>query len=255
MTTWKITKTKDRTFNKPIFIEGLPGLGNVGKIAADILVEDLDAEKVVDIFSYSLPNSVFVNEDNLVDLPKIEVYHKKLNGQDFLFLTGDVQPMDEVSSYKFTESILDLIQQYNCEEIITLGGIGIEDSPEKPKVFCTGNQSALVNEFKKHKVNTKLYGIVGPIIGVSGLLIGLGKQRNIPGASILAETYGHPMYVGLRGAKEILKVLNKQYQFGVSMRGINKEIKAYEAELKTDSVPKNSKFNQLKKFKETSYIG
>jgi proteasome assembly chaperone (PAC2) family protein len=58
-------------------------------------------------FSYDLPNSVFVNENNLVELPKIEMYHKKINGKDFLFLAGDVQPSSERASYVFSELILE----------------------------------------------------------------------------------------------------------------------------------------------------
>ena len=58
----------------PILIEGLPGIGNVGKIAADFVVDNLKAKKFLEITSNSFPNSVFVNEKNLIDLPKIEFY-------------------------------------------------------------------------------------------------------------------------------------------------------------------------------------
>ncbi|MBC8501486.1 MAG: PAC2 family protein [Nanoarchaeota archaeon] len=254
MTTWKITKKKNLKFTKPVFIEGLPGLGNVGKIVADVLVEELKADKIMDVFSYTLPNSVFVNEENLVELPKIELYHKRINGKDFLFLTGDVQPSDEVSSYEFTEKMLDLIQQYKCTEIITLGGIGINEAPENPRVFCTGNEPKFVNEFGKYKVNTKLYGVVGPIIGVSGLLIGLGEKRKIKAASLLAETYGHPMYIGLKGAKEIIKVLNKKYDFNVPLKNLDREIKKFDEE-NGETSAKHRTLNQLKQYKEMSYIG
>ncbi|MBU1855200.1 MAG: PAC2 family protein, partial [Nanoarchaeota archaeon] len=246
MGSWKISQKKELKLKNPVFIEGLPGLGNVGKIVADILVDELDAYKVMELFSHSLPNSVFVNEDNLVELPKIEVYYKKHGGKDFLFLTGDVQPMDEISSYEFTEKMLDLMQGYNCSEIITLGGIGMNEIPDNPKVFCTGNESKFISEFAKYKVNTQLYGIVGPIIGVSGLLVGLSQRRKIRAASLLAETYGHPMYVGLRGAREILKVLNKKYDFNISMRYINQEIKKFDEENDSESVAKHTTLNQLK---------
>jgi uncharacterized protein len=250
---WNVLTLKNVKVNKPIFIEGLPGLGNVGKVVADTLVGELKADKIVDIFSHTLPNSVFVNEKNLVELPKIELYHKKIGKQDFIFLTGDVQPMDEVSSYEFTEKILDLIQGYNCSEIITLGGIGVNEVEPMPKVFCTGNHSKFVSEFQKHKVNTKLYGIVGPIIGVSGLLLGLGEKRNIKAASLLAETYNHPMYIGLRGAKQILKVLMNKYGLDVSLKQLQKEIKDMDIEMGND--PKHATINQLKGVKDVNYIG
>ncbi|MBU0666725.1 MAG: PAC2 family protein [Nanoarchaeota archaeon] len=251
---WTITTLKDIKSKNAIFIEGLPGLGNVGKIVADTLVEQLDAQKIGEFFSYSLPNSVFVTEENLVELPKIELYYKKIKNQSFLFLTGDVQPLSEESSYRFTEKVLDLIQKYGCSKIITLGGIGINDIPKKPKVFCTGNHSGYVSEFGAYKVDTKIFGVVGPIMGVSGLLLGLSKQRKLPAASLLAETYGHPMYVGLRGAKEILKVLMKKYGFQLNLRDIDKEIKELEEDLSSDS-PKGRSPNQPQIYKDMSYIG
>lgn len=256
MTSWKLSHSKkNQKFNKPVLIEGLPGLGNVGKIVVDVLVEELAASKVMDIFSYSLPNSVFVNEDNLVELPKIELYHVNLNDQDFLFLTGDVQPTDEISSYEFSEKILDEVQKHGCSEIVTLGGIGINEAPANPKVFCTGNESKFIKEFAKYKVNTKLYGIVGPIIGVSGLLLGLSKKRNIKAASLLAETFGHPMYIGLRGAKEILRVLNKKYGFKVPLKVLDQEIKKFDDENFMGTTTKHTTINQLKRYKEITYIG
>ena len=33
--------------NKPILIEGLPGIGNVGKIAADFMAGNLNAKKFI----------------------------------------------------------------------------------------------------------------------------------------------------------------------------------------------------------------
>src|SRR3989344_5591518 len=44
-TTWEITKEAKLlpTLHNPLLIEGLPGIGNVGKIAVDFLVEELKA--------------------------------------------------------------------------------------------------------------------------------------------------------------------------------------------------------------------
>ena len=119
-----------------ILLEGLPGIGNVGKVAIDFLITELKAKKLYDISSYSFPNSVFVGEDNLVDMLSIELYHKKFKGQDFLFLTGDIQPIDEQSCHQFCYSIIDLIKPFKPKEIITLGGIGLADTPKNPRIFC-----------------------------------------------------------------------------------------------------------------------
>ena len=74
---WEVT-LEEKTipkFKKPILIEGLPGIGNVGKIAVDFMIEELGAKKLYSFFSYKLPHSVFVNTDNLVEMPKLEIYY------------------------------------------------------------------------------------------------------------------------------------------------------------------------------------
>src|SRR3989338_2606974 len=108
---WEI-KTEIKSVPKlvnPILIEGLPGIGNVGKIAVDFLIEELGAKKLYSFFSYKFPYSVFINEENLIEMPKLELYYKKFKGQnkqDLLLLTGDIQPIDEESGYSFCEEII-----------------------------------------------------------------------------------------------------------------------------------------------------
>ena len=143
-----------------LLIEGLPGIGNVGKVAVDFLVQDWKAKQVCSFFSHALPNSVFVNEKNLVELPSITLYHKKVQGKDILLLAGDVQPTDEASSYSFCETVLNLCKQYQVKEIVTLGGIGLQAIPAEPKVYCTANDSIVMKAYKKYTKVEEGYGYV-----------------------------------------------------------------------------------------------
>jgi len=265
MSTWRIDNIgKKPKLNNPIFIEGLPGIGNVGKVAVDFLIDELKAKKMYEITSYSFPHSVFVNEDNLVELPMVEVFYKKFNGkrQDLILLGGDVQPVDEVGSYEFSEKVLDIMEQLKGKEVITLGGIGLAEVPKKPKVYCTGNTKRIIQKYKDGMVNNKLYGVVGPIVGVSGLLVGLAKRRGIDAISFLAETYGHPMYLGIKGSIEILKVLDKKLNLKINMSRLNKEIKEIESDLlgRTEQISEIARQTALKKLKSNfgdgvDYIG
>jgi uncharacterized protein len=126
--TWTIIPINKISVKSPVFIEGLPGIGNVGKLVVDFLIEQSKATPVLRFFSHHLPNSVFVNEHNIVDLPEIVVYQGVINDQEFLFMTGDVQPHEEVSSYSFCEEVLSLCEQQNVTRIITLGGIGLQEA-------------------------------------------------------------------------------------------------------------------------------
>jgi len=264
MSKWNVKMVgKKPKLKNPIFIEGLPGIGNVGKVVADFIIEKLKAKKLYEFSSYSFPHSVFVNEKNLIELPKIEIYYLNGKKQGMLILAGDIQPIDEESCYSFSDKILDICQEYGVKEIITLGGIGLQAVPKKPQVFCTGNNKSIIAKYKKDTtLNEKLYGVVGPIVGVTGLLLGLSEKRKIPAIAMLAETFGHPMYLGIKGAREVLKILNKKIGLGISLKDLDKEISTLEKEMlkRTEELSNISKRTALKKFRsklkeETSYIG
>ena len=257
-TKWEIISlSKVRNLKSPILVEGLPGIGNVGKIALDYIVENIGAKRIFEISSNTFPHSVFITEDNLVELPTISVFHKRVKGKDFLFLCGDIQPTDEIASYDFAHFILDHVSGYGTREVVTLGGIALNTVPPKPKVFCTGNDRKYITSFPN--VETKLYGVIGPIVGVSGLLLGLASQKKMSAATLLAETLGHPMYLGMEGARAILRILEKRFSMGVDLKGFDKEIKQMENEMRKKALELDEVSKSLRKRKgrsgETSYIG
>ena len=249
-----IKKLGNPKLKNPILIEGLPGMGNVGKIAVDFMIDNLKAKKMLEIKSHHFPNSVFVNEKNLVELPKIEMYYKNIKDKSIIFLAGDVQPTNEKSCYAFCEEILNVVEKLNTKEIITLGGIGLPEDPQKPTVYTTGNNKKIIDKYKAKQISTNLYGFVGPIIGVSGVLLGLSSERKIPAISFLAETFGHPNHLGVKGAREILNVLNKNLKLNMNLKDLDNEIK----ELDEEGIDESELFQNLKvKFqkRDTNYIG
>ena len=228
--TWKIKKLDKIKIKNPVLIEGLPGIGNVGKIAIDFLIDSLKAKKLFELTSNDLPHCVFVNEENLVELPSIDIYYKNTKERTILMLAGDIQPITETSCYEFCNQILDTFQKDKLKEIVTLGGIALPKVPTKPKVYCTGNSRKIINKYAINGTNKNMHGFIGPIIGVSGLLPGLAGKRNIPSAALLAETFGHPNYLGIKGAKELLKILNKELRLKVNVDMLNDEINDIEKE-------------------------
>ena len=258
MSNWRVDEfCKKPSLKNPIFIEGLPGIGNVGKVVVDFIVDELKAEKIYEITSNTFPHSVFVNEDNLVELPKIELFYKRINGTDLLLMGGDVQPIDEISSYDFSEKVLDLIEDFGAKEIITLGGIGLGEIPKKPKIYCTGNSKEMIKKYHEKRIQNKLYGVVGPIVGVSGLLLGLASKRKINAIALLAETYGHPMYLGVKGAKEILSILNDKLKLGIDVNKLEKEIAYIEKQIlkRTEELSNVPKTGVKRSSGQVNYIG
>jgi len=235
-----------------ILIIGLPGIGNVGKIAVDFLVESLKAKRFATMYSDSFPNSVFVNEKNLVDLPEVALYHARMKGKDYFFLGGDAQPVDEKSCFEFCNCILDLIKPYGCKGVITIGGIALQKIPKSPKVYITGTDRKFISEFKG--ALSRIYGVVGPIMGVSGIMLGLAKLKKIPSACLLAQTFGHPAYIGVKGSREVLRIINSRFKFDLEIEKLTEEIEELEADLQIRAKNLAAELPATKK-KEVSYFG
>ena len=253
--TWHIHQIAKPKIKNPVLIEGLPGVGNVGKIAADFMIDTLKAKKLCEITSYNLPHCVFVNEENLVELPIIEVFYKNYKDHTLLLLAGDIQPLNETSCYEFCDKILDLVEeQKGKKEIITLGGIALKKNPNTPKVYTASNGHTIRKKYDKMMRNG-MYGIVGPIVGVSGLLVGLAGKRKIPAVSLLAETWGHPAHLGITSAKALLQVLNTKLKLKMNLKELDAELLEIEKQEKINMTNiKRIKILEQKE-KDLSYIG
>src|SRR3989338_4421073 len=253
---WILKKIKNSKFNKPIMIEGLPGMGNVGKIAVDFIVEALKAEKIYEINSYDFANCVFVNEEGIPELPKVEIYRKERKENDLFLVSGDVQPMTERGCYEFCENLLQLFKENGGKDVLSLGGMGLETPPKTPNIYCVGSSKAVIKQYRNNCIKSGV-GIIGPIMVVSGLLVGLAKEQGINGATLLVETYGHPTYLGLKEARELLKTLNQKFKLKLDMQALDKEVKVIEKEIK-DRVEKLMVMKEdkpTKKKEVTNYIG
>jgi proteasome assembly chaperone (PAC2) family protein len=252
MDEWQITLDDAFTCTNPVFVEGLPGIGNVGKIAIDYLIDTLQAKKIGTIFSYQLPPCVFVTEKNLVALPVLELYAYTKGNKQFIFLTGDAQPSQELSSYTLSQIILHFLSGFGKPTIITLGGIGLDVVPEKINIYITGNNVTYLKSFTG--VKRDIYGVVGPIFGVTGLLLGLAKT--IPSAALLAQTSADPMHIGLREAKVLLGVLTKKLGITLSYTELDKEIALVSQSLHDGGLkPLPKELHKLKKYQDLNYIG
>jgi uncharacterized protein len=247
MKNWKLVLNKKNiNLKKTILIEGLPGIGNIGKIIVDFVIDEIKAEKIGEFRSNTIPTSIFLNNDDEVEMPIIEVYHKKWKKKNLLFLSGDMQPITEESCHDFCETILD---EFKENEIITIGGIAKKTEPKKPKVYCAGTEKKYIQQFKEGTTISKnAHQKIGQIIGITGLLIGLAKRRKKKGVMLLAETDAHPLHLGVKGAKEILKILKQKLELNINPSKINKEVKELENEIK--KITKELKINENQNTKE-----
>jgi len=220
----KVPKLKD-----PIFIEGLPGIGNVGKLAVEHLIDSIDASKFAEIYSKDFPPQVFINPDGTIELVKNEFYYwkaKKKDQRDLVLLTGDYQGLSSHGQYELVEKILDIVEELGVKEMFTLGGYGLGQDIEKPKVLCATTDVQLVKKMKKYGAVFKKNEPGGGIVGASGLILGLGKIRGLEGTCFMGETPGY--LVDPKSAKAVLKILMKITNIDVNLSALEKKAKEIE---------------------------
>ncbi len=197
----------DVTLNNPIFIEALPGIGHVGKLAADHIIDELGATKFAQIYSPYFPPQVFVDEDGLVENMINEFYYLKSQGEnkkDYILLVGNSQGLSPEGQYELCGNILDFIEKYNVNEMYTLGGLATGHPIEESRVFGAATDLEIIEVLKEAGIEIR--SADGGIIGASGLLLGLGKLRGIKGSCLMGETPGY--FIDAEAAESLLDKLS-----------------------------------------------
>jgi len=170
-----------------VFVEGLPGFGNVGKIAARLMIEFTRANVFAELYSPSFPDYVAVNKDGICLPPKYDFYTASLGKTQFVILSGDAQPSreDVMAHYELCDDILDFVAQYGCKFIATMAGV----TTPKPagEVYVAATSPELAQEAVEK--GAVMYG-GGRILGAAGLLLGLAKIRGWEGVCLLGATTG-----------------------------------------------------------------
>ncbi len=215
----------------PMFIEGLPGIGHVGRIAAQFLVEELKAKKFAELLSSHFAHYVLLQQSSSVHLLKNEFYYVKSKGKnqrDLIILIGDSQSLDPEGHYEIAHEILNYVKKFGVKDMITLGGLGIGEVKEAPKVIGAVSDEKLHKQYKNLGIEFDAGNKVGTIIGASGLLLGLGKVYGMDGICLLGETSGYPILPDPKAAEAVLNVLIKILSVRLDMNKLEKKAKEME---------------------------
>lgn len=216
----------------PIFVEGLPGIGYVGRNAAGYLVEELKAKKFAEIYSQHFPPVVLLDPKKTGKIIPIknEFYYwkaKKKNQRDLIILIGDAQSMDPQGHYELADIMIDIVKQFNVKDMITIGGFATGLLTEvKPKVFGAAIDAGKIKEFEKLGVKFKGTNI-GQIIGASGLLIAIGEPKGIKGVCLMGETSGM-LLSDPKATEAVLQVLAKHLKIDIDLTKIDERVKELE---------------------------
>ena len=113
----------------PVILEGFPGVGLVGTIATEFLIDNLDTELIGKIWLDELPAMVAIHDSKVVEPIGIH-YNKKHN----LILIHGVTAVKGIE-WLVAESILDIAKKVKAKEIISIEGVGSAAPNKNPTCY------------------------------------------------------------------------------------------------------------------------
>ncbi len=208
--------------NRPVVIEGLPGLGSVGMIVATHLIRQSKAKRIAVLHSPHFPYYALVDKKGVARLPRNEFYyHKSRDGRkEIVVITGDCQPQSAIGQYEVAEKIVDYSAKHSARLIITVGGYGTSET-NQPKVVGAATTEKLSARLARLGVLINRTGI--PVVGVAGLVLPLAESRGVEGICLLGETLGY--VPDPKAARSVLKVLIRLLGLELDCAGLDDEIK------------------------------
>jgi len=231
---------------RPVLIQGLPGLGYVGKIAVNYLVDELKPLRFAELYSTYLiladgSTGIQIKEDGTYFLPKLEFYAYNQDKPNIIFLTGDTQP-STTGQYEVAANVLDLAQKYGCGRIIAVGGFQTPVEREVGQVYAVSNRPDLWDEFEEMGVNMTRSGA---ITGACGVILGLADQRKLDSVGLLGATRGE--YPDMHAAKGTVQVLSRMLGLKVDLKKMDKEIEEMRSKLESLRRIQAEAYRQVKK--------
>lgn len=229
---------KKAGLKRPILIEGLPGLGLVGTIAASYLVEKLNMKPYGYITSEKFPPLVAIH-DHKPEYPIRLYYSKKYNL--IILLSEFIIPLSSVKD--LADEIFKFSKSKNVKEIISLGSITIKGEQDTVYVIASEEKG---RERTKRLKEVELIK-EGATTGVTAMLLAKGSlDDSISVISLLAEA--NPEYVDPKAASMVLQRLNELIpSLKVNTAQLDKEAKDMEKRM-MDIIGKGK--TAQKKYKE-----
>ena len=178
---------------RPTIIEGFPGLGLVGTIAAEFLIDHLNAEQIGGFYSKKLPPIIAIHKGNVLE--PFGIFYDNKNNIVIL------RPLAVISGveWELADTIIKLKKMLKAREIISLEGIESGFTKEPKAFFFTTEEKKdkKLRQIGLEKLNE------GMVVGLTASL--LSKQPDF--TFIFTET--HTELPDSRSAAKMIEVLDK----------------------------------------------
>lgn len=226
---------------RPTIIEGFPGVGYVGTITVEYMINHLDAKPIGLIFDENIPPVAMLYKDQTRRL--MEIYYAKKENIVFIHAITGIKGME----WDVADTILELAKTLNAKEIISLEGVVSPIDDQLSRVFVRSNDPKSEKEFIKMGIE-KLEN--GAVTGVTGAL--MLKSEHVNSTFLFAETStGIP---DSRSSAELIKYLDTYLGLKIDPKPLIKQAEDFESKLK-ELVKLSLDGNKTKEKDNLNYLG
>jgi uncharacterized protein len=228
--------TKPVQSKNPVLIEGFPGIGLVGNIASQHMIEEMNMEYIGSIESRYFP-SIAVLYEGLINMP-VRIYENVEH--NIIIVISDI-PISHSVSYDVSNALVDWAESINVREIASIAGIAIMDGGHK--VFGAATTPEMLDKIRD---KVEIFQM-GTISGISGSVMAECLLRGIPAISLLGAT--KTQNPDPRAASSVIGVLNKLYGLSVSTERLIEQAERIEIELQklSEDVQATERKGEVKK--------
>jgi len=250
-----IEHVAERSLSDPVLIEGLPGVGHIGKLVAEHLVEEFDSEAVRRVYADEFPPQVTVDDEGVTELTAAEFHAIETpgDGADLLVLTGDHQASTNAGHYRLTSALLDVAEEFGVDHAYALGGVPTGELVEEYTVLGAVTSADLKEPLEAADVEFRSDEPAGGIVGVSGLILGLGERRGLDATCLMGETSGY--LVDPKSAQAVLEVLQEVICFEVDFSSLEDRAEEMEEVVGKIQEMQSQQQQQVMPDDELRYIG
>lgn len=174
-----VTHVDDLGVEDPFLVEGLPGVGLVGKITVDHLVSEWEMEHVASCHCEGIPDVAVYAPDEYDVRPPVRIYADA--ERDVLALQSDV-PVSPEAATGFAECVLEWIRSVGATPLFVTGLATERDGVPAMYGIATGDGGRLLAD---HDVDPP--SEQGMVSGPTGALIAEAGQRDIDGVGLVVE--------------------------------------------------------------------
>lgn len=216
-------------------IDGFPSVGLVSSIVANYLINTLSLRQIGMMDSGYFPTVSLIRNGLPMNPVRIYASDKVGTGTDadqVVVFISEFQPPPNLIK-PIASAMLDWVETQKAGLLITPEGLVVDRSNGPSEgvesaVYGIGTNQATRDLIRKHGVDTFADGVV---TGVAGVLLNMGRMREFPVLSLLAEA--RPDFPDARAAARVIEVIDRLLpNIDIDSAPLYEEAKRIEEQLK-----------------------